>query len=143
MPARLSTDTELTLAFVDDEEIRGLNARHRGQDRVTDVLSFGPTLPRDVRGAAVARHLERGVDGSLELGDIVLSPEQARRQSKRRRWTVKEEIAFLAAHGALHLIGYEDDTPRGYREMRRLGEQAVREARQILKKSRGHGRPEH
>jgi probable rRNA maturation factor len=127
--AKLPADTEVSLALVDDDEMRRLNARHRGRDRVTDVLSFGPALPTGVRGADAAPLLEREPDGSLELGDIVIATEQARRQAKRRGWSAREEIAFLAAHGALHLVGYEDDTAAGYREMRRLGEAAVRVAR--------------
>ena len=126
-----------------DAEIRALNARHRARDRVTDVLSFGAAVPSGARGAAVVEHLEPGPDGSVELGDIVIAPEQARRQAKRRRWSLADELAFLAAHGALHLVGYEDDTQAGYREMRRLGHEAVATARRILKKSRRAGAPRH
>src|SRR5919201_1615395 len=108
--ARLPREAEASIAIVTDAEMRGLNARHRGWDRVTDVLSFGATLPAGVRGTDAASHLERDVDGSVELGDIVIAAEQARRQARRRRWSVGEEIAFLAAHGALHLVGYEDDS---------------------------------
>ena len=133
--AHLPAEAEVSVAFVSDAEMRALNARHRGIDRVTDVLSFGASLPRGVRGAAVAEHLKRDLDGSVELGDIVIAPEQARRQARRHGWTLRDEIAFLGTHGALHLIGYEDDTQAGYREMRRRGEQALAEARRIRRKS--------
>ena len=136
--ARLPREAEASIAIVTDAEMRALNARHRGRDRVTDVLSFGATLPAGVRGADAASLLERDVDGSVELGDIVIAAEQARRQARRRRWSVGEEIAFLAAHGALHLVGYEDDSQAGYREMRRLGLAAVFAAEQILKKAEHH-----
>ena len=112
-----------------------MNARHRGRDRVTDVLSFGAPLPPGMRGAAATAHLQRDLDGSVELGDIVIAPAQAGRQAKRRRWTLAQELAFLAAHGALHLVGYEDDSQAGYRRMRALGLEAVRTAQQILKKT--------
>lgn len=131
---RLPRDAQVSLAFVDEPTIRSLNARHRGKDRVTDVLSFGVALPVGVRGAGAAAHLERAPDGSLELGDIVVASEQARRQARRRGWTLAEEIAFLAAHGALHLVGYTDDTTAGYREMRRLGDDAVSAARHRVRR---------
>ncbi|MGH2377890.1 MAG: rRNA maturation RNase YbeY, partial [Candidatus Limnocylindria bacterium] len=67
----------------------------------------------------------REPDGSLELGDIVISAAQAARQAKRRRHSREREIAFLAAHGALHLLGFEDDSLAGYREMVELGTAAV------------------
>lgn len=133
-PCRLPRDTAVALAFVDDAAIRALNARHRGIDRVTDVLSFGAALPARAGGQVVADLLSRDPDGSLELGDVVIAPERARRQARRRGWRLAEEIAFLAAHGALHLVGYTDDTPTGYREMRRLGEDALRRGRMLLRR---------
>jgi probable rRNA maturation factor len=132
-PARLPAETEISVAFVDDAEMRALNARHRGKDRVTDVLSFGVALPSGVRGEGVRERLDRAPDGTLELGDVVIAPEQARRQARRRGWPLSREVAFLAAHGALHLVGYEDDTRSGYREMRRLGEDAVSVAQRTLR----------
>lgn len=121
----VSKDAELVLAFVDDGAIRELNRRYRQKDRTTDVLSFGQSLRRGAKGARAAASLQREADGTLELGDIVISGAQAARQAKRRRWPLATEVAFLAAHGALHLLGYEDDTTAGYREMLRLGREAL------------------
>jgi probable rRNA maturation factor len=104
--------------------MRELNRRYRSKDRTTDVLSFGQSLPRGAKGADAAAALRREADGTLELGDVVISPAQAARQAKRRHWPLRREVAFLAAHGALHLLGYEDDTQAGYREMLRLGREA-------------------
>jgi probable rRNA maturation factor len=141
--ARVPREADVSIAFVSDDEMRALNARHRARDRVTDVLSFGAALPHGVRGAEAVAHLERAVDGSVEVGDIVIAPQQARRQARRRRWSFREEVAFLAAHGALHLVGYEDESLAGYREMRRLGLSAVRQAQKILRRARRHKRAEH
>jgi probable rRNA maturation factor len=115
----------VTLAFVGDEEMRELNRRYRRKDRTTDVLSFGEALPRGVRGADAASRLAPDPDGVTRIGDIVVSGAQAARQARRRRWPLASEIAFLAAHGVLHLFGYEDDTTAGYREMLALGRSAV------------------
>ncbi len=127
-PYGLPRDAEVALAFVDDADMRALNRRHRGRGRTTDVLSFGQELPDGARGAAAAAALRREPDGSLQLGDLVISTEQARRQARGRR-PLRDEVAFLAAHGALHLLGFEDETVAGYREMVRLGRAAVREAK--------------
>ena len=114
------------LAFVDDAAMRELNRRYRGKDRTTDVLSFGQSLPRSAKGPGAAASLKREADGTLELGDVVISGAQAARQAKRRHWPLATEVAFLAAHGALHLLGYEDETRAGYREMLRLGRAALK-----------------
>jgi probable rRNA maturation factor len=126
-PLRLGRESEVSLAFVDDEAMRELNRRHRQRDRTTDVLSFGQELPSGVRGAAAAAYLHPDADGILRLGDVVMSAEQAKKQARRRGWALQREVAFLAAHGVLHLVGYEDETPAGYREMVRLGHDATRQ----------------
>ena len=125
-PFGVTRDAELVLAFVDDAAMRELNRRYRRKDRTTDVLSFGQSLPPRAKGVTAAASLKREADGTLELGDVVISGAQAARQAKRRRWPLTTEVAFLAAHGALHLLGYEDDTTTGYREMLRLGKEALK-----------------
>lgn len=121
----LPADARLALSFLGDAEMRALNRRHRRIDRTTDVLSFGQALPRGAKGPAAVAHLQREVDGTLDLGDIAICVQQAARQARRRGHTLEREVAFLAAHGALHLVGYDDATPAGYREMVRLGEDAL------------------
>jgi len=127
-PLHLPRASEVSLAFVDDTAMRALNRRHRAVNRTTDVLSFGQRLPAGVRGPEAAAHLTPDRDGVLRLGDVVISRAQAVRQARRRRRPLVREVAFLAAHGALHLIGYEDETPAGYREMLYLGNHATRQA---------------
>jgi len=110
--------------------MRALNKRFRRIDKTTDVLSFGEAIPARDRGAGALAHIngrraENG--GRFDLGEILISPEQASRQARRRKRPVREEVAFLAAHGVLHLLGYEDETPAGYREMLRLGQDAARQ----------------
>lgn len=126
-PFALPADARVTIAFIEDDQMRALNARYRKKDRTTDVLSFGQTLGR-AKGERAAKKLRRDEDGSLDVGDILISVAQASRQAKRRKHALVREIAFLAAHGALHLLGYEDETPAGYREMVRLGTAATEEA---------------
>ncbi len=125
-PYGVTNDAELAIAFVDDVQMRELNRRYRGKDRTTDVLSFGQSLRRGAKGMSAAAALRREADGTLELGDVVISAVQAARQARRRRWPLATEVAFLAAHGALHLLGFDDETSSGYREMLRLGRAALK-----------------
>jgi len=129
-PFGLPRDAEVQVAFLSDAEMRALNKRFRRIDKTTDVLSFGEAIPRRDRGARALAHIDhrRAENGGrFDLGEILISPEQASRQARRRRRPVGEEVAFLAAHGVLHLLGYEDETPAGYREMLRLGHDAARQ----------------
>jgi len=129
-PYTLPRDAEVHLAFVSDEEMRALNKRFRRIDKTTDVLSFGEAIPPRDRGVGAIAHIngrraENG--GRFELGEVLISPGQAERQARRRKRPVRDEVAFLAVHGVLHLLGYEDETPAGYREMLRLGQDATRQ----------------
>jgi len=124
-PYRVGAGVVVTLAFVDDAAMRLLNRRYRRADRTTDVLSFGDDLPTGVRGEQATRRLRPGADGVVQLGDVVISGAQAARQARRRRVGLTAEVAFLAAHGTLHLLGFEDSSPAGYREMLALGRAAV------------------
>jgi probable rRNA maturation factor len=124
----LPRDAQVQVAFISDAEMRALNKRFRRIDKTTDVLSFGEAIPARDRGARAVAHVERRRaenGGRFDLGEVLISPQQAGRQARRRRKPVVEEVAFLAAHGVLHLLGYEDETPAGYREMVRLGQHAA------------------
>lgn len=91
---------ELSLQFTSDTEIADLNGTFRHQNRPTDVLSFAglddvPMPPE------VLRELP------FNLGDIVVSVETAQRQAKDHHHTLQEELAWLTAHGLLHLLGWD------------------------------------
>lgn len=126
-PFGLPADARITVAFIGDDEMRVLNKRYRKKDKTTDVLSFGQAVGRS-KGEHAVKKLRRDQDGELDVGDILISAAQAERQAKRRKHPLTREVAFLAAHGALHLLGFEDETPSGYREMVRLGTDATEEA---------------
>lgn len=129
-PYGLPRDADVHVAFITDEDMRALNKRFRRIDRTTDVLSFGEAIPARDRGTGAIAHINgrrRESGGRFDLGEILISAEQATRQARRRSRPVREEVAFLAAHGVLHLLGYEDETPAGYREMVRLGHDATRQ----------------
>ena len=102
-------DPEISLVFCDDPFIQNLNAEYRGKNAPTDVLSFAQGDPE-------------------VLGDIVISVPTAIRQAAAAGWALESEIALLAVHGLLHLLGYDDETEAGAWEMQRRTETALTEA---------------
>ena len=114
---KVTISSEISLLFVDNEEIREINNETRNIDRVTDVLSF-PML--DYPEKKVFKEVytendfsEADFDGeNLVLGDIVLSLERALEQSKEYEHSYEREASYLVVHSVLHLLGYdhmEDD----------------------------------
>lgn len=96
-------DAELSVSFVTSEEIRGLNREYRNTDRETDVLSF-PMLDGDADIGDVDMH-----SGAVELGDIIICGEVAARQAEEYGHGTEREVAFLAVHSVLHLLGYDHE----------------------------------
>src|SRR5690554_1617086 len=90
----VSLDCEVSVSFVDNEEIKMLNREYRGIDRETDVLSF----PIDD---------DFIIQGPMLLGDIIISLEKALEQAKEFGHSVNREIGYLTAHSMLHLLGYD------------------------------------
>ena len=99
-------NADATVVFVSDRAMRELNRRWRGKRGTTDVLSF----------PAAQDEFEKA-DG-LNLGDVVISVEQAARQAKEHGLRFDDELAQLILHGLLHLSGYDHETDNG--EMNRL-----------------------
>lgn len=92
---------ELSLRLSDDEEIQRLNAQYRQKDQPTDVLAFAALesaqpLPQE----AIA-------ELPLYLGDLVISVETAQQQAQDRGHSLTQELAWLASHGLLHLLGWD------------------------------------
>ena len=100
-------DSEISLTFVDNEEIKELNCTSRGKDSATDVLSF-PLLEQEEDGTLII-YDEDIVDGKVLLGDIVISAERAQEQATEYGHTLVREMCFLAVHSVLHLLGYDHE----------------------------------
>jgi len=111
---------EVSVLLTDDRTIADLNAAYRGRAMATDVLSFSQTEHRADAPTFVAAPVETEV-----LGDVVISLDTARRQAAERGVTLEHELATLAAHGALHLLGYDDETDDGACEMRARADVAL------------------
>lgn len=93
---------EISVTFVDNEEIHQLNKQYRDKDMPTDVLSF----PLGENG-------EYDVDrttGAKMLGDVVISMEKAVDQAELYGHSLQREVGYLTAHSVLHLLGYDHET---------------------------------
>jgi len=91
-------DAEVSLVFVGDVKMKGLNKKYRGINKTTDVLSFV-------------------YNQNNFLGEIVISISTAKKQAIKRSYPLKRELSELFVHGILHLVGYEDETQDGYSRM--------------------------
>ena len=99
---RRAEEISLGLRFTDDATICELNGTWRQRQEPTDVLSF----------AALEDAPDWLDDGSVELGDIVISLDTARRQAQEHQHSLQRELQWLTSHGLLHLLGWDhpDDT---------------------------------
>jgi probable rRNA maturation factor len=97
---------DVSFVLTDDKRIHQLNKIYRKKDRPTDVLAFAM---REGRFAELA--------GSV-LGDVIVSVPTARKQALSNGASVMEEVTMLLAHGLLHLLGWDHDTPAKDRRMR-------------------------
>ena len=91
----LGVSGEVALVLTGDRAVRLLNARYRGKDKPTDVLSFP------------------GPGGEIGLGDIVISLDTAAINARRFSRTLPQELDILALHGFLHVLGYDHETDDG------------------------------
>lgn len=99
-------ESMVDISFVNENEIQQLNQKHRNVDKVTDVLSF-PMLNINYNQKLTDFKEELLPNGCLYLGDIVICKNKAKQQAKEYGHAYKREIAFLALHGFLHLLGYD------------------------------------
>ncbi len=94
--------TEVSIAFIDDAAMAGLNQKFRKKAGTTDVLTF----PAD------DSYNEPSATGR-PLGDIVISIDQAKRQAADEKHSLATEIRYLVLHGVLHALGYDHETDHG------------------------------
>ncbi|HET9251576.1 MAG TPA: rRNA maturation RNase YbeY [Candidatus Eisenbacteria bacterium] len=106
----------LSVVLVSDEEIRVLNRDYREVDRPTDVLSFFLADPEALADP------ERAVF----LGEIYISLETASAQARSARRALAREVAHLAVHGLLHLLGHDHPTRAERRRMAALESRLLR-----------------
>lgn len=96
---------ELSLAFLDDEQVQQLNSEYRGKDQPTNVLSFPGSM---------------GGGFSPLLGDVIMAYETVVREADGRGIPLMDHITHLLVHGFLHLNGYDHENMHEAEEMEAL-----------------------
>ncbi len=123
-------ETEVSLLFVDEQAIAGLNEKFLGKSGPTDVLSFpiedepGPTgRSPDLGGSGPGTSPEEGVLSLL--GDVVICPAVAARNAAEREVSLDDEVALLVVHGLLHLLGMDHEKDAEAERMEALEQQLL------------------
>lgn len=104
--------------FVSQDEIKNLNSKFRGVNKVTDVLSF-PNFENPL--------VEAKEETGAFLGDVAICKSVAKRQAKQYGHSLKRELAFLALHGFLHIMGYDHIEEQDEKVMMGLAKQILKE----------------
>lgn len=108
----------LGLHLVGESSIHELNREHRGKDAPTDVLSFGLHDPNGMRFVLPPNQ-------PIHLGDVVISYPRVLAQAEEYGHTPERELAYLTAHGVLHILGYDHEEEADQRAMRSREEEAL------------------
>jgi probable rRNA maturation factor len=110
----LNPECEISLTFVDPQEMEELHIKWMDEPGPTDVLSFPMDMP-EKKGDIVT------------LGDIVIAPAVAAKQALEAGHSTEHEIYILATHGLLHILGYDHADPDEEKVMFALQEKIVKE----------------
>jgi probable rRNA maturation factor len=97
----------ITVMITGDERIRELNRDFKGEDAITDVLSFNVEPDEDDSDDEWPETGDSDEEGSNRLGDIAISLPQVVRQAAENGKSADRELAMLTIHGVLHLLGYD------------------------------------
>lgn len=98
----IDLDKELSVLLVSRDHIKQLNSRFASENEATDVLAF-PMMEDD--------------EESELLGDVVVCPEVAQGNVASLNHSLERELQVLLAHGILHLLGYDHETPTDKAQM--------------------------
>ena len=100
LPGLGDKQIQLGVAAVSEEKIQSLNKEYRGNDKTTDILSFGDEV----------NFIEAGVLPEGEefvLGDLIYSPDFIKRAALEDGISEKHEMIYIFSHGVLHLLGFD------------------------------------
>lgn len=106
---------EVSVLFVDRDEIRQINKDYRNIDRATDVISFSY---REGEGAEFA---------GMMLGDLAICPEVVKKHSLAYGTLFEVEMSFVIVHGVLHLLGFDHTKKTDREKMREMEDKVMKE----------------
>ncbi len=102
----------INLVLLDDEEMRVINRDYRGKDKSTDVITFAYLEQEMVNPSA-----------EVEVGDIFISIDTAKRQAEEKKMKLEKEMERLFVHGLLHLFGFDHNNDDEEEEMEKWAQQ--------------------
>lgn len=111
---RVQHECELSVILTDDRELRMLNKEHRGIDAPTNVLAFPGEPLEDDEGSYTA------MDRPLVMGDILTAYETMVREAAEAGKPLREHLAHIVVHGALHLCGFDHEEESDAEKMEAL-----------------------
>ena len=126
---------EVDVLFTDDEGIHQINLEQREVDRPTDVLSF-PMFDLQPGEHPTEEDADPGT-GLVPLGDMVISLERAQAQGEEYGHGTRREVAYLAVHSVLHLLGYDHMDEGPMKAQMRAREEAILEQLGITRGQEG------
>ena len=126
---------EVDVLFTDDEGIHQINLEQRQVDRPTDVLSF-PMFDLQPGEHPTEEDADPG-DNLVPLGDMVISLERAKAQGEEYGHGTRREVAYLAVHSVLHLLGYDHMDEGPMKAQMRAREEAILEQLGITREQEG------
>ncbi|MBI5361365.1 MAG: rRNA maturation RNase YbeY [Planctomycetes bacterium] len=112
-PGLLKDKLTVSIVLVDNAGIINVNKKFLGRDTVTDVIAF---------------NLQDGFtpESGGVWGEVVVSTEKARLESKKRKLDFNQEVMLYVIHGILHLLGYDDHSAKDIKKMRAKEQEAMR-----------------
>ncbi|MDY3702707.1 MAG: rRNA maturation RNase YbeY [Limosilactobacillus coleohominis] len=118
---QLKDNDEVSLTFVKNPEIKEINAKYRGVDRATDVISFAINDDDE----KIVMDDEMAAMIPKDLGDLFISIDKVKEQALFLGHSEDRELGFLVVHGFLHLNGYDHDEPADEEKMFSLQEKIL------------------
>lgn len=118
---QLKNNDEMSLTFVKNPEIKEINAKYRGVDRATDVISFAINDDDE----KIVMDDEMAAMIPKDLGDLFISIDKVKEQALFLGHSEDRELGFLVVHGFLHLNGYDHEEPADEEKMFSLQEKIL------------------
>ena len=118
---QLKDNDEMSLTFVKNPEIKEINAKYRGVDRATDVISFAINDDDE----EIVMDDEMAAMIPKDLGDLFISIDKVKEQALFLGHSEDRELGFLVVHGFLHLNGYDHEKPADEEKMFSLQEKIL------------------
>lgn len=103
---KLPANTEMSVTFMNNDEIQSYNRDYRGVDKPTDVISFA-IEEEDEDELSLIMNEQMQEDLQPNIGDILISIDKVQEQAEYLGHSFERELGFLAVHGFLHLNGFD------------------------------------